>query len=162
MVDHQLSNINIYYVYAYINKKTSLPYYIGKGSGNRAYVSHGRVKIPKDKSKIIILNCKLSEESAFELEKTYINLLGRKDINTGILLNMTDGGENPPNHSGKKRTQWHIQRIIESKTGIPRSEEVKIKLSIGSKEAAKRRKEAGLHNGVIAGSKRGPYKRKEK
>jgi len=118
-----------YYVYAYLNKTTGEPYYIGKGSKNRAFVWHKGISVPKDKSKIIFLESNLQESIALELEISYIKKYGRKDNNTGILLNRTDGGERPPSHKGLKRTESHIQRIIDSKKGKPRSPETKAKIS---------------------------------
>jgi len=85
--------MHIYYVYAYINKKTDLHYYIGKGKDDRAFKKQYPVSTPKDKSKIIFLESNLSEIGAFALERRYIRWYGRKDIKTGILLNRTDGGE---------------------------------------------------------------------
>lgn len=84
---------NIYYVYAYLRKSDGTPYYIGKGKGRRSISDHKHISVPKDKSKIIYFKENVSEEEALETEKQLILRYGRKDLNTGILLNRTDGGD---------------------------------------------------------------------
>ena len=85
-----------YYTYAYLREDRT-PYYIGKGKGHRIYSNCRRVKLPKDKSRIIFLKQNLTEEEAFKHEKYMIAVLGRIDLGTGILRNLTDGGDGVPN-----------------------------------------------------------------
>lgn len=120
----------IYYVYAYLRKSNNTPYYIGKGKGNRLYSPHGWLKIPKDKSKIIILESNLSEIGAFALERRYIRWYGRKDLNNGILLNKSDGGEGP---SGVKRSKELIENLRNHNTGRKLSIKHKQKISNSKK-----------------------------
>lgn len=94
---------NIFYTYAYLREGNRTPYYIGKGCGKRAYDSSHNVKVPDDKDRIIFLKQNLTEEEAFNHEKYMIAVLGRKDLGTGILRNMTDGGEGPSNPSPEAR-----------------------------------------------------------
>jgi hypothetical protein len=89
----------MFYVYAYIRSKDSetakagTPYYIGKGSFGRAWEKHYTVRRPPLRGCIVLLETSLSEIGALALERRYIRWWGRKDLGTGILMNMTDGGE---------------------------------------------------------------------
>jgi len=120
-----------FYVYKLIDPNTSLPFYIGKGSGDRIN-QHER---QKDKSynttthKNKLLKNKInkvlresgyiryqkhyttSETVAFKIEMALIKKYGRKNNNTGILCNMTDGGEGV---SGCKRTEKWKQKHKDS------------------------------------------------
>jgi hypothetical protein len=91
----KLKNPWRFYVYMWLRSKDSIigkagmPYYVGKGQGNRAY----RKGCPIDKSNIVIVQCDMIEDAAFELEIKLIAQYGRKDLGTGILINLTDGGD---------------------------------------------------------------------
>src|ERR1700688_442188 len=94
----------MFYTYLWL-REDGTPYYVGKGSGKRAYTSgsHG-VKRPRDNSRIFVQHWE-SEERAFEMEKWWIAFYGRKDVNTGYLRNLTDGGENPPRMPGNSHAK---------------------------------------------------------
>jgi hypothetical protein len=91
-----------FYVYLYLRNKDSdktpnghrgTPYYVGKGLGNRAWITHGaRIKVPFD-DHIQIIAYDLLDEQAKDLEKELIAKYGRIDLGNGILMNLTEGGE---------------------------------------------------------------------
>lgn len=114
-----LAQSNIFYVYAYL-REDGTPYYIGKGKNNRMKSTNHNINMPADKTRIIILESNLTEFGAFALERRMIRWYGRKDNNTGILRNLTDGGEGP---SGRILSKTHRKNISESNKGIIKSPE---------------------------------------
>jgi len=131
-----------YYVYCYL-RKDATPYYIGKGRDNRAFVKHGKMPVPKDKSKIVFLETNLSEVGALALERRYIRWYGRKDNHTGILRNLTDGGEGCSGIICSEKTK---QKISIANKGRPHSEEAKQKMSIAKKGMPAHNKGKPAHN----------------
>lgn len=91
-------------------REDGTPYYIGKGSGKRAFTgdSHS-VKCPKNSSRIQVQEWP-DEATAFAYERYLIDFWGRKDLGTGCLRNKTDGGENPPKSKMGKYQPSHSEK----------------------------------------------------
>lgn len=111
-----------YYVYAYL-RTDGTPYYIGKGCGKRAWSKNHRIGVPKNISYIIIMESNLSEIGALALERFYIKWYGKKDDGTGILRNLSDGGDVPPSQKGVKRSDETRLKIKLVQTGRKQTEE---------------------------------------
>ena len=104
----------MFYAYLWL-RKDGTPYYVGKGCGDRAFITHNHaVACPSEVFRILVQNY-ASEAEAFEAEKFLISFYGRIDLRTGCLRNRTEGGEGV---AGLIRTDDHSRKISEAKKGI--------------------------------------------
>jgi hypothetical protein len=132
---NKLNTPNGFYIYAYL-RDDGTPYYIGKGHGKRAWIQHANrgkgAHTPKDLTRIYICESNLSELGAFALERRYIRWWGRKDLGTGVLQNMSDGGQGT---SGTVRvvSEETKQKIGSANKGRPQSLETRLKRSMSLK-----------------------------
>jgi hypothetical protein len=103
-----MDHIRRFYVYCYAEPGASHPFYIGKGQGERAFEhltgyylrgrTHFYAKLRKMlrngiEPRIDFLYVALTEEEAFDLERSLIRKWGRLNLGTGCLCNLTDGGD---------------------------------------------------------------------
>lgn len=110
------------YLYRHIRLDKNEPFYIGIGNDkyyNRAFAKTGRNKIwhnivSKTEYEVEIIYDGMSKEQAFEKEKEFIKLYGRKDLGTGTLCNLTNGGEGG---FGVVRTEEFKKRASERMKG---------------------------------------------
>jgi hypothetical protein len=110
-----------HFTYAYL-REDGTPYYVGRGTGRRAFKKHGHISVPP-KDRILFLKTGLTFAESIDHERYMIAVLGRKDLGTGVLRNLTDGGEGAQNMSPASR-----QRISEANLGRPLTEEHKEKI----------------------------------
>ena len=83
----------MFYTYLWL-REDGTPYYVGKGTGRRAYTTHRVGKHPPKEQ--VILQEFLIEKDALFAERFLIEYYGREDLGRGRLLNLSDGGEIGP------------------------------------------------------------------
>lgn len=125
-----------WFIYRHIRKDSNSPFYIGIGKDpKRPYSIKYRNKawlgvIAKTEYEVEVLLKDLTKTQAIGKEIEFIALYGRKDINTGCLYNMTDGGEGVNN---MVYTKERNAKIAKSLTGKKHSQEAKIKQTFNQK-----------------------------
>jgi hypothetical protein len=129
--------MNNFYIYTHTKLGDTLPFYIGKGSNNRAYSKHDRSnfwkRISKNGYTVQIELTNLYEDEALQLEKEIIKMYGRRDLGTGCLVNMTNGGEGVSGRIVSDETKAKMSKAMEGRVsgnkGKTHSEETKQKIS---------------------------------
>jgi len=108
-----------FYTYMWL-RDNGTPYYVGKGQGKRAF----RKGCPP-RERIIIQEWP-SEREALDAEVLLIAIYGRIDVGTGILRNLSDGGDGV----GSGSIPWHKGR-----TGVYPESKIQslIRRAIGNK-----------------------------
>lgn len=122
---------NRFYVYAYLRKSDLTPYYIGKGTGSRAWAKEHNVKVPADESRIVILENNLTNVGALAIERRMIQWYGRKDLGTGILRNLTDGGDGSYNTVPSAKRKAAVIKSNQERVWLEESKEKLRKTNIG-------------------------------
>lgn len=88
-----------HYVYVHRKATTGEPFYIGKGSRpDRAHSTDRRNPIwhrivAKHGIIVEIAACCIDDRAAQDLERSFVAEIGRRDLGTGPLVNLTDGGD---------------------------------------------------------------------
>lgn len=129
------------YLYRHIRLDKNEPFYIGIGSDSnyrRAYRKDSRNKywtniVNKSNYKIEIVLDDLSWDDACKKEIEFIKLYGRRDLNKGILVNMTDGGEGTIGKILSDETKSKISKKVKEnshwKSNKKHTLETKLKIS---------------------------------
>jgi hypothetical protein len=125
----------MFYTYAHTRNDTNKIFYIGKGVNNRAWVTHGRNKhwnhiVKKHGHTVKILAEWKTEKEALDHEILLISCF--KDLGY-LLVNMTDGGDNPPLHKGEEH-HWFGKGILRSGKNHPNFKGVIVATNIKTKE----------------------------
>lgn len=124
-------------VYRHRNPKTLEVFYVGISSQNnynRAHLLSKRNRFHKNyvskngKPIVEIIQENISIEYAKELEILLIEEYGRRDLNTGTLVNLTDGGEGTMGYKFIMSDE-HKANIGKSNLGKTRTDEFKLKIS---------------------------------
>lgn len=94
----------MYYLYQHISKKTGDVFYVGIGDASRPYDIVSRSKFwnrvyTKHGHEVEIVRSFESWKDACDWEKFFISIYGRRDLQTGPLVNLTGGGEGSYNIS---------------------------------------------------------------
>lgn len=178
-----------HFIYLHRNPINQEVYYIGQGTlqnnkPTRAYSNKSRSiwwnnyteKYGSPIVEIILIN--IDKETADLMEIYYIRKYGRKDINEGSLVNLTDGGdgngprsmeykkehsirmsgENHPMYGRKHSDEWNLNSSI-AQIGRKLSDETKKKMS-ESRKGGKRNDETKKKMSIAqSGEKNGMYGR---
>lgn len=125
-------------VYRHRRLDTNEIFYVGIGNIKRPYIKSNRSKwwkriINKTEYSVEILAKNLSKEEACELEIFLISLYGRQNIKTGILCNLTEGGETLKGYKHSEEARKNMSIAAKNKPKVTEETKLKGAISKGTK-----------------------------
>jgi hypothetical protein len=115
----------LFYAYLWL-REDGTPYYAGKGQRDRAFNSRGHtVHRPQSRDRIAIFP-RASEQEAFATEMELIRNWGRLDLGTGCLRNRTNGGDQPPDCTGRRHLPESKLKMSLNRRGGSRPDTVEL------------------------------------
>lgn len=163
----------MYYVYELWNPITNLPFYVGKGTGNRAekhlkYLDDADSSLKANIIRKILSEGKVPEirkvlytedkDVAYEEEKRLIAFYGRRCDSTGILANIMPGGEGGDTVSGVDPDKVSARYLKKVNTIQQKSDDEK-KITAAKRSAAMKENWKATRNDRLEGIARGIAKR---
>ena len=123
----------MFYVYIYYHPETDLPFYVGKGTGNRLYVHlQESYQTTENKKKYAVIEnlrrkglepriekiAEFEEEkAAYDLEAMLIAKYGRHDIDEGGILTNICTDNRPPDTTGRVMSEEQKQYLSRTRKG---------------------------------------------
>lgn len=115
--------MNYYCIYQHFLPNEEYPFYIGKGKTKNNINTRAFSKRNRNNHWVNVVNKygfiskvtheNLCNEEAISIEKYLISFFGRKDLNKGCLVNLTDGGDGSINYKhneeGKKKISINLK-----------------------------------------------------
>ena len=118
------------FVYCYLRKKDHTPYYVGLGTRAVRPMQPHSVLVPDEPWRIRVLRQGLSKDDAVNWECFYIQHFGRVNNKTGILRNLTDGGEGA---NGAVVSQQTRKKMSKARLGRKMSAQTRFRMSQSKK-----------------------------
>lgn len=139
-----------FYVYAHVRNDNGRIFYVGKGYGERAWVTRRRNRhwtniASKVGYKVQILKDGMPEKDALEFEIKTIAEIGMQN-----LCNMTIGGDGASGYKMTPEQRSHLKKILTGRIVAP---ETRMKISMSNSGKKKDRKVVEAHANAIRGRK---------
>lgn len=128
------------YVYIIRDPRDGCPYYVGIGSKGRvqmlrrnAYTNNvtAQIRAAGFEPVVFVVTTHKSRKAAGRMERSLIRRYGRRDINTGMLTNLTDGGDTNGvmSPAARERMSVRLRGRVSPMKGRKHSAEFKAKMS---------------------------------
>jgi hypothetical protein len=152
--------MNNWYVYRHIRLDKNEPFYVGIGNKkeySRAFEKHPSKRniiwnkiVSKTDYEVEIIYDEITKTEASEKEKEFISLYGRMDLKSGILCNLTDGGDGIFNciRSDETKEKLRINKMGSKNPMFGKKQSIEFLIKRGVFESKKKSAESKINHSL--------------